>query len=83
MAVGRPVITRYSRAYPEEISRSDVIGWVPEGDPISLSDRVQKWIKEPYRFALRGKQTWKLFDSFFSEEKLRGMLKNILEKVLK
>lgn len=82
MAVGRPVITRRSKAYPITLDRSNVIGWVPEGDPISLAALVRKWIQEPHKLALRGKETRKLFDVFFSEEKLREMLKNILEKVL-
>lgn len=82
MAAGRPLITRRSKAYPLSLGKSNVIGWVPEGDPVSLAALVRKWIKEPCKLALRGKETRKLFDVFFSEEKLREMLKNILEKAL-
>lgn len=82
MAVGRPVITRSSRAYPEEIRHSAVIGWVPAGNPEALAGVVRKWFNDPGHLAGRGKETRKLFDDFFGEDKLKEMLEPILEKAL-
>ncbi len=80
MAAGKPVITRYSKAYPPDMFASDVIGWVPCGDPASLAEKVREWIKEPEKLAQRGEKTRELFDRFFSKEKMKEMLSNILSK---
>mgnify|MGYP001149714724 CR=1 FL=1 len=45
MAAGKPVITRYSKAYPPDMFASDVIGRVPCGDPASLAEKVREWIR--------------------------------------
>lgn len=82
MAAGKPVITRYSKAYPAEMLASDVIGWVPCEDHVSLAEKVREWIKEPEKLAARGEKTRELFDRFFSQEKMKGMLSMILSKAL-
>lgn len=81
MAVGRPVITRAAGAYPAPVGNSDVIGWVPPGDPAALADRVRSWLKNPADLTGRGEETRRLFDTFFSAAELRKQLERILAKV--
>jgi len=80
MAVGRPVITSHSGAYRDNLQGSDVIGWIPAGDSAALAETVRSWLADPGGLAMRGKQTRRLFDRFFSEKTLRKMLASILEK---
>jgi glycosyltransferase involved in cell wall biosynthesis len=82
MASARPVITRRSTAYPEELSGSDVIGWVPEGQPDALAAKVRDWMTDPAMLAERGQATRRLYETFFSETRLRGQLAWLLEKRL-
>jgi glycosyltransferase involved in cell wall biosynthesis len=82
MALGRPVITRKSSAYPSELLQKDVIGWVPEGDPQALADRVRTWLATPEHLAQRGQQTRDLFERYFSANRLRNMLGNLLHQKL-
>lgn len=83
MALGRPVITRRASAYPEQIDGSDVIGWVPAGDPESLAEKVQNWAQTPALLAERGNQTRLLFDLYFSPQCLTIQLADIIKTVQK
>lgn len=82
MAVGRPLITRKAAAYNDNIGKSDVIGWIPEGSPAALAECVKSWLDTPAQLASRGRKTWELFDEFFGVEKRQNMLAQILEKTL-
>jgi glycosyltransferase involved in cell wall biosynthesis len=81
MATGRPLVSRIAEAYPESIKHSDVIGWVPAGDPDALAAIVRKWLKEPEKLIDRGEETRLLFDTFFNTEELKKQLIVILKKV--
>jgi glycosyltransferase involved in cell wall biosynthesis len=83
MAVGRPLITLESKAYPTEISASDVIGWVPAGDPQALAACIHRWKADAVNLAKRGLSTRRLYEQFFSMDKLQVELQTALEMVLK
>jgi glycosyltransferase involved in cell wall biosynthesis len=83
MAVGRPVITRRSKAYQTTLVGSDVIGWVSPGDPATLAFVVRKWFEDPSKLAGRGEETRALFDRFFGDDKQQAMLNHILERAIK
>lgn len=80
MAVGRPVITRTSSAYPAELLASETIGWVQAGDPGSLEDVVRQWYSNRQDLENRGRETRKLFETYFDEPELRRMLSLVLKK---
>jgi glycosyltransferase involved in cell wall biosynthesis len=80
MAVGRPVITRRSKAYQTTLEDSDVIGWVSPADPATLAFVARKWFEDPSKLARRGKETRALFDRFFGEDKQKAMLNHILKR---
>lgn len=80
MAVARPVITRSAKAYPQPVRDCDVIGWVPAGDPAALANIVRKWLMDPADLDRRGRQTRRLFDTFFNPGELRKQLEMILTK---
>lgn len=82
MASARPVITRQADAYPEGVRQTDVIGWVPAGDPDALAQMVNQWLVSPALLEKRGQQTRDLFDRFFNEEKLMQQFERIMAKVL-
>jgi glycosyltransferase involved in cell wall biosynthesis len=82
MAVARPVITRRSKAYENTIADSDIIGWVPAGDPKSLAEMVKKWCKTPSDLSVRGRETRKLYEAYFSSSMLTQMLRVVLDTAL-
>ena len=83
MAIGRPVITSFSDAYKGTLAGSDIIGWVPSGDPAALAATVTKWLENPSLLKTRGEKTRRLFDTYFSIQTQRDALKEILKKALK
>lgn len=83
MSTGRPLITRAGSAYKEVLGRSEVIGWVPQGDPDALAACVREWLVSPEKLVERGKKTRALFDTLFGYDKLREMLSGLLSQVLK
>lgn len=82
MAVGRPLITRRSEAYPKAVKESKAIGWVPPADSKALAACVHQWAAEPDRLAERGRQTRLLYEQNFSMDHIRGELQKALERVL-
>ncbi|MGD8836885.1 MAG: hypothetical protein PVJ19_18220, partial [Desulfobacteraceae bacterium] len=81
MAVARPLITQWARAYEANIGRTDVIGWIPRGDARALADTVRKWLSHPEDLAHRGQATRALFDQHFGPEVQRKDLISILDRV--
>lgn len=82
MACGRPLITRYSEAYPQQIRDSDVIGWVPPGDARALAEQVRKMAAEPGELVNIGRETRKLYEQHFSLHHIREELQQVLDKIL-
>ncbi len=82
MAVGRPIITRRSEAYPQQVQDSEVIGWVPPGDARAIADQVAKMAADPHGLILRGRQTRQLYDQYFSLTHIRRQLQTVLDKVM-
>ena len=82
MAAGRPLITRFSEAYPQQVSESKVIGWVPPGDASALADRVMKMAAQPGELVNIGRQTRALYEQHFSLNHIRQELQHVLERVL-
>ncbi len=80
MAAGRPVITRTASAYRETLAGEETIGWVPPGDPDALGRLVLEWSRDKKILSQRGRASRKLFEQFFSREKMSGMLKRILDR---
>jgi len=80
MAAGRPVITRAAAAYPPALRHSDVIGWVPPGDPPAVAAVVREWLQQPAALVDRGRETRRLFDAYFNPNVLRRQLETILAK---
>ncbi|MDR3631775.1 MAG: glycosyltransferase [Desulfocapsaceae bacterium] len=82
MAVGRPVITSYSKAYTDSLEGSDIIGWVPSGDPQALADKVDNWLRHPDDLDRRGQETRALFDAYFSPVQLQTALQEIIVQAM-
>ncbi len=82
MAMGRPVITSRSKGYADTLEGSDVIGWVPGGDPSALAGTVREWLEDPASLSQRGRETRGLFDAYFSPARLQAALKTIIEHAL-
>lgn len=79
MAMAKPVVTRRAASYPEEILKSDVIGWVEPGSASDLSEKIRSWLSERPKLGERGKMTKALHDRFFSRDVLLGQLSDIIE----
>ena len=83
MALGKPVITRYADAYRDTLADSPIIGWLPPGDSHALANMVVSWSHDTEKLKERGRETRKLFESFFSKEKSKAMLSHMLDFALK
>jgi glycosyltransferase involved in cell wall biosynthesis len=82
MAVGRPLITQTASSYAETVGGSDVIGWVPRGNPEAVAATVRRWMADPAALARRGEQTRNLFDTHFGHDRQSEMLEEILGRVM-
>jgi glycosyltransferase involved in cell wall biosynthesis len=82
MAVGRPLITRRSEAYPQPVRESRVIGWVPPGDARAIGRQVAEMFADPGGLLRRGHQTRQLYDQYFSLHHIRRQLQDVLEKAM-
>ena len=82
MAVGRPLITRFSEAYPRPVRESQVIGWVPPGDARAIARQVSEMATDPGNLLLRGRQTRQLYDRYLSLHHIRQQLQDALDKVM-
>jgi glycosyltransferase involved in cell wall biosynthesis len=82
MAMGRPLITRYSEAYPQQVRDSTVIGWVPAGDASALAAQVEKMAADPHGLVGWGHQTRQLYEQCLSLHHIRRQLQNTLDKVM-
>jgi glycosyltransferase involved in cell wall biosynthesis len=82
LAVGRPVITRISAAYPDELATSNTIGWIPPADPEALANMVKQWIAAPDNLVGKGKKSGELFTSHYNDRVMGHMLSSLLEKAL-
>jgi len=82
MAVGRPVITSYSKAYTDSLEGQNTIGWVPSGDPQALADMAGAWLRNPEDLERRGSETRALFDRYFSPAQLQTALKEIIDQAI-
>jgi glycosyltransferase involved in cell wall biosynthesis len=81
MAVGRPLITRRSEAYPQQVQDSGVIGWVPPGDGRAIAKQVMEMAADPHGLLQRGRQTRQLYDQYFNLNHIRRQLQNALDRV--
>ncbi len=83
MAMGRPVITSFSKAYAGTLEGKEAIGWVPGGQAQALADKVNDWLKHPQDLKQRGRETRALFDAHFSSTRMESDLKQIIKQALK
>ncbi len=82
MASGKPIITRYSKAYPSQIrERSSGLIWVKPGDHQSLANAVASLIKAPDTIIKLGQASRRSFEDYFSEQYLKSDLALILNEL--
>lgn len=81
MAVGRPVITMASPAYPDELLNNQTIGWTEGGNAGQLAEKITHFHMDRQGLPERGKQTQKLFYLYFSEVILEKMVREIMQRV--
>jgi glycosyltransferase involved in cell wall biosynthesis len=82
MAAGRPLITRRSEAYPQQVRDSDIVGWVPAGDARALAAQVAKMAADPHGLVDCGRQTRQLYDQHLSIHHIRRQLQTALDAVM-
>ena len=80
LASGRPVITRLSAAYPEAVSRSSALAFVPPGDPEALARAVAAWAAPDAGLSERGHAARRVYDACFSADVIRQQLDQSLKK---
>ena len=83
LACGRPVITRYSEAYPSFLSDSSSSGiaFVPPGNPEALSQAVLDMLGSDTDRFQHGKHARTIYDEWFSETIIRNALECALASI--
>ncbi|SHO46449.1 glycosyltransferase [Desulfopila aestuarii] len=84
LACGRPLITRESDAYPENLCNGPDAGivFVPAGDPEVLAAEVRNFIMQQDMLPDMGKLARVSYETWFSEKKIRESLMDGLQKYL-
>jgi glycosyltransferase involved in cell wall biosynthesis len=80
LACAKPLVTRSSTAYPEELrSQSNSgIAWVPANDPGALAEAVARLATEPERLPAIGQSARKTYEEHFSAQVVQQRLENVL-----
>lgn len=80
MACGKPVITRWSPAYPDEWRDDDSLGltWVPAGDPDALARAVAALASARNDLGIRGRQARAAYLAHFSNARILVALEQAL-----
>ncbi len=84
LACGKPLVTRYSPAYPENLLNRDDNGirWVPQGDPQALAESIAKLAANPEQLEELGLQARRTYEKYFSMEVISKALRNALQPLL-
>ncbi len=83
LACGRPVLTRESPAYPEELVQDPESGiaFVPAADPEALATAARELIADPNRLARAAGWARGSYEKWFSTEQLRRALAVVLARL--
>ena len=83
LACGRPLITRESTAYPQQINNKENCGitFVPAGDPTALAHAVKKMITSPENFPELARQARYTYEKYFCEVLINDALIAALAKL--
>jgi len=85
LALGRPVITRMSLAYPEALratpSHESGIVWVPPESPAALAAALARLWAEPAQLAILATQAAQTFARYLSESVVKAQLTELLDRL--
>ena len=83
LACGRPVITRYSEAYPALLRDSSTTGivFVPPGNPEALAETVLDMLGSDTDLFRQGKGARTIYDELFSENSIKVALEGALASI--
>ena len=78
LASGRPIVTRRSDAYPEEVAKSPAVIFVAPGDEKALADAVRSLACDKQRLDVASREARRLFDTEFSLAAVRRQISEVL-----
>ncbi len=82
LACGRPVITRRSEAYPDDLDRPDSgIAFVPPGDAGALAKAVSDWASQRDRLPELSANAIASYGCYFSNATIRQQLRDALARL--
>lgn len=82
LACGRPVITRESPAYPDELDRPDSgIRFIPPADPRVLARSVAEWASERERLPSLSASAFATYECHFSNAAIGAQLTEALRRL--
>ncbi|MDX1527113.1 MAG: glycosyltransferase [Gammaproteobacteria bacterium] len=84
LACARPLVTRWSPAFPSGLSAAEATGitWVPPADPQALSEAVAALAASPQSLEARGRQAVESYRRWFSAERTAAALAAALKIAL-
>lgn len=83
LASGRPVVTRQSDAYPENVAQSHAVIFVCPNDANALADAVRSLAGDKRRLDVASKEARRLFDTEFSLAAVRRQILEVLTNCLR
>jgi len=83
LACGRPVLTRTSRAYPDDAAASGGLILIPPGDPAALAQAVAALAQDRAGLPARNQAARALFDAHFSRARIAAALGAALEEMFR
>ena len=78
LACARPVLTRTSRAYPDDATAAGGLILIPPGDPGALAQAVETLARDRAGMAARNQAARALFDAHFARAKIAAALGSAL-----
>ena len=78
MAIGKPIVTRYSDAYPEMIIKSEGITWIKASSPSELAKAVEKLSLQRADLYMSGKKNYDNYQLYFSSFLIKQQLQEVM-----
>ena len=83
MACGKPIITRYSNAYPKKIlDNNHGLIFIKPNNPKELANTIKKILSDEKLLLKMGNKSKQTFDQFFSEDIIKVQIQKAISKVI-
>ena len=82
MAMGKPIITQSSKAYPEQVRQSKGIVWVNPGQPQALADAALSLSQKKEKLADLGASNYQIYKACLSDNIISRQLEKAVQSII-